>query len=258
MSPAPEPDPVAGFYDQLAPHYRLVYHDWEASVERQALALDGTISEFVGPDAETVLDAACGIGTQSLGLAELGYRVTASDLSAEAVELARAEAVRRGLEIEFGVADMRSLPEAYRGRFDVVLACDNAVPHLLTDADILLAFRQFHECLAPGGGCIVSARDYSEVEREGRVVQPRKVHNIPGGRVVMFDVWEFAGDRYDMTTYVVEDLGGSEARARVIRGGRYYCVPIKRLEELMREAGFKHAGTFRDRFFQPLLVGTRP
>jgi len=252
------PNGISGYYDQLAPYYRLVYRDWEASVKRQALALDGTICEFVGPDADLVLDAACGIGTQSLGLAELGYRVTASDISPEAVELARAEAARRGLEIEFGVADMRSLPEAHRERFDVVLACDNAVPHLLTDDDILLAFRQFYACTAPGGGCLVSARDYSQVEREGRVIQPRTVHETPGGRVAIFDVWEFEGDRYEMTTYVVEDRGGAEARTQVIRGGRYYCVSLETLAALLQRAGFRLAGTFRDRFFQPLIVGLRP
>ena len=35
----------------------------------------------------SILDVACGIGTQTLGLAALGHRVTASDLSAGAVEV---------------------------------------------------------------------------------------------------------------------------------------------------------------------------
>ena len=246
------------YYDRLAPHYRLVYRDWDASVKRQAAALDGVIRELIGPGAKRVLDAACGIGTQSLGLAELGYQVTASDLSPQAVELARKEAARRKLRIDFGVADMRRLSEVHRELFDVVLACDNAIPHLLTDEEILLAFRQFHACAAPGGGCIVSVRDYSQVEREGKVIHPRTVHETADGRVVMFDVWEFDGDRYEMTTYVVKDRGGATARTRVIRGGQYYCVSLGRLEELLQEAGFRLAGTLRDRFFQPLLVGLRP
>jgi SAM-dependent methyltransferase len=246
------------YYDQLAPHYRLVYRDWEASVKRQASALDGVIREFIGPGARRVLDAACGIGTQSLGLAELGYQVTASDLSPEAVELARKEAARRKLRIDFGVVDMRRLSEVHRERFDVVLACDNAIPHLLTDDDILLALRQFQACTTPGGGCIISVRDYSQVGREGKAIHPRTVHETAGGRVAMFDVWEFDGDRYEMTTYVVHDRGGASAETQVIRGGRYYCVSLSRLEELLREAGFRLAGTFRDRFFQPLLVGLRP
>ena len=41
--------------------------------------LDEIIHETWGDKVSEVLDAACGIGTQSLGLAKLGYQVTASD-----------------------------------------------------------------------------------------------------------------------------------------------------------------------------------
>ena len=39
-----------------------------------------------------------------------------------------------------------------------------AVPHLHTDADILSAFRQMYQCTSPGGGCIISVRDYASME----------------------------------------------------------------------------------------------
>ncbi|WP_309246574.1 class I SAM-dependent methyltransferase [Ramlibacter montanisoli] len=45
-----------------------------------------------------MLDAACGIGTQVLGLAEKGYELTASDLSPGALERLRQELHRRGLQ----------------------------------------------------------------------------------------------------------------------------------------------------------------
>jgi hypothetical protein len=43
----------------------------------------------------------------------------------------------------------------------------------------------------------------------------------------------------------------------VIRGGRYYCVTLARLETLLREAGFRQVTILRERFYQPLLVGTK-
>jgi glycine/sarcosine N-methyltransferase len=61
------------FYDRLAPYYKYFYLDWDASVQRQAQALDSVIQETIGTTAKTVLDVACGIGTQSIGLAKLGY-----------------------------------------------------------------------------------------------------------------------------------------------------------------------------------------
>src|SRR4051812_26544130 len=98
-------------YDPFAPYYHLVYENWAASVTRQGQALDRIIRDVSGGDdraARTVLDVACGIGTQSLGLAALGYHVTASDLSGASVARAGKEATDRGLTIAFSVADMRS------------------------------------------------------------------------------------------------------------------------------------------------------
>jgi len=248
---------IATYYDSLAPYYKLIHSDWNASVQRHAAALDGVIREVFGPGVQTILDAACGIGTQSLGLAQLGYTVAASDISPAAVEQARLEAARRGLAIQFRVADMRQLWPAHQRQFDVVIACDNAVPHLLSDADIRLAFEQFYRCITPGGGCMLSVRDYAAMELGGQRLYPRLTHATPDGRIVLFDLWEFEGSFYNITTYVVEDQGQPIAQTHVIRGGRYYCVSIATLENLLAQAGFGQVKTLRDRFFQPLIVGVK-
>ena len=213
--------------------------------------------EFVGPTAHSILDVACGIGTQSLGLAELGYAVTASDISPNEVERARQLAQQRQLTIDFRVADMRALRAVMPEKFDVVIACDNAVPHLLTDDDIRQAFRQFCDCTTPQGGCIISVRDYANLERGGRQIHPRLVHDIAGGRLFTFDVWDFDGDYYDLTIYMVIDRGQAEAVTHVARGGRYYCVTLAKLEQLLKDAGFQQVAVLRERFFQPVLVGIK-
>ncbi|MEA4907765.1 MAG: class I SAM-dependent methyltransferase [Anaerolineaceae bacterium] len=247
------------YYDQLAPYYQWLYADWEASVTRQAQALDGVLSEFLGPRPHTVLDVACGVGTQSIGLARLGYQVTASDLSPAEVEQARQAASRQGLEITLGVADMRQVWDTYRQEYDAVLACDNAVPHLLDEDEILSAFRQFYRCVRPGGCCLISVRDYAQVPRGGRRRQfyPRLVQPVGEGQIVIFDVWDFDGDVYTMTTYILQDNGGPQAPAQVIRGGKYFCVSIPVLENLFRTAGFRQVTTLRERFFQPLIVAVK-
>ncbi len=80
------------FYNQLTPFYHLLFPGgWQASIERQASVLDAIIKEFWGDGVETILDVACGIGTQTLGLAQLGYSITASDLSDGALERAEKE-----------------------------------------------------------------------------------------------------------------------------------------------------------------------
>ena len=247
------------YYNSLAPYYKFIYSDWDKSVQHQAELLDDVIREFIGESANTVLDAACGIGTQSIGLAKLGYKVTASDLSSAAVEQAQQEALRYGVQIGFQVADMRQVWEFYQKQFDVVIACDNAVPHLLNDAEILKAFRQFYNCTKSGGGCVISVRDYACLEKIDKQKQmvPRLVHETGDGQVVLFDVWEFDGDTYEITTYLVDDVGNPSAQTQVLRGGKYYCVEIPTLEKLFKEASFREVKTIKDRFFQPLLIAIK-
>ena len=72
------------FYDDLADDYHLIFRDWEKAVDRQGQVLDELIRARC-PRARTLLDCACGIGTQSFGLAARGWRVTGSDLSPGAI-----------------------------------------------------------------------------------------------------------------------------------------------------------------------------
>ncbi|NUO83369.1 hypothetical protein HUU05_25130 [candidate division KSB1 bacterium] len=95
------------------------------------------------------------------------------------------------------------------------------------------------------------------MERGGNKLVPRPVHQTHDGHMIVFDVWEFEGEFYNFTTYLVEDLGQRTAVTHVIRGGRYYCVTVAKLETLLKQAGFAHVTTLRERYYQPLLVGTK-
>ena len=245
------------YYNRLAPYYKYIYADWDASIQRQAGVLGSVIREYFGDKVQHILDAACGIGTQCIGLAQLGYSIAASDISSGELEQARNEAGKRNLKIEFGEADMRNLSTVYHDVFDLVIACDNAIPHLLNDEEILQAFQEFYRCTTPEGGCLISVRDYANMEPSGRKLNPRPVHETDEGKLLMFDLWEFDGDFYDFTTYAVLDKGDEMPETQVIRGGRYYCVTISTLESLMKTAGFKTVVTLRERFFQPLIVGMK-
>src|SRR5256885_3975135 len=68
-----------------------------------------------------VLDAGCGEGATSLCLAERGFTTVGLDQSPTAIELARAEAARRGLTCAaFSVADISTFT-GYDGRFGTVV-----------------------------------------------------------------------------------------------------------------------------------------
>ena len=246
---------MTDFYDRLAPFQHLVFADWNASIARQGAALDAVIRARLGEGPRRVLDVACGIGTQALGLAALGHRVTASDLSPGAVARARREADARGLAIDLSVADMRAAHGHHGDGWDVLVCADNSLPHLLDDDEILAALRQFHAALRPGGIALVSVRDYAAMERAD-AVQPYAAHEEDGVRTLVLQHRAWEGEHYALTFYIIEDHGADTATTHVLRS-RYYAIPTARLLELMRAAGFATAERLDGAFYQPLLVGTR-
>jgi SAM-dependent methyltransferase len=246
---------VTDFYSRLAPFHHLIFADWSASIARQASALDAVIRARLGEGPKRVLDVACGIGTQALGLAALGHRVTASDLSPGAVARAAEEARARGLAIDFSVADMRAAHRHHGGGWEVLVCADNSLPHLLSDDEILAALRQFHESLRPGGIALLSVRNYAAMPRTD-AVEPYGIREEDGVRTLVLQHRAWEGDQYDLTFYIVQDRGGETATTHVLRS-RYYAVSTARLLELMHAAGFATAERLDGAFYQPLLVGTR-
>jgi SAM-dependent methyltransferase len=95
------------FYDDLAPYYHLIFENLDASMARQGDALVHLIGKELGPsmplDAR-ILDAACGIGTQTLPLAARGFRLVARDLSPAAVARLQREADARRLVVDAALA----------------------------------------------------------------------------------------------------------------------------------------------------------
>jgi SAM-dependent methyltransferase len=247
---------VRAFYDKLAPLYHLVYEDWEASVTLQGGALASLISEHWGAGAHTVCDAALGIGTQALGLLARGFRVVGSDISVGAVTRARHEAAVRRLPLVSLVADFRSLPMR-SAVFDVVLLCDNSLPHLDSEADIRRALGECLRCVRRGGGCLISMRDYESPPPTGTVqVRPYGERLWAGRRYHLRQVWTWRGPRYDLSFEIMPSDGG-EAGTTVLKTS-YLAISMERVAGLMRTVGFENVGRVDGRFFQPLLVGMRP
>ena len=243
------------FYDDLAPLYHLIYPDWDQSLVRQGAQLDAVIRELCG-DARIVLDVTCGIGTQVLGLAQVGYEMTGSDLSAREIDRARREASDRDLKINYSVADMREAFDHHCTQYDVVISCDNSVPHLLSDNDILTAFKQMYQCIRPGGGCIITVRDYEKENLTKQQIKPYGIREEGGVRWLAWQIWDPHPPTYDVTMYIVEDREGSNCATHVMRPV-YYAVEIPKLIKLMERAGFHDVRRIDKGFFQPMIVGTR-
>ena len=98
------------------------YHDgpapWEIGRPQPAIVRVAAEGGFAG----AVLDAGCGTGENALHVASLGLSVLGVDVAETALEIARATAADRGIEVEFAAADALHLERVGR-RFQTVLDC---------------------------------------------------------------------------------------------------------------------------------------
>ncbi len=245
------------FYDSLATQYDRLFLDWQATTREQAVILDRIFREYGFDKTSRVLDCACGIGTQAIGLAALGYRVTASDISEGELTEARERAKRNQVEIRFERADFCALQETFSELFDVVICMDNALPHMLSEEALAAAVESIVKQLAPGGIFVASIRDYDALLTEKPPYSPPYIHRTEKGQRVSFQTWVWEGEHYRLTQYIIDD----EADLQVSKFDcEYRATRRDELTKLLKASGCSEAAwKFPEEtgFYQPIVVAKK-
>lgn len=198
-------DIVQSFYDNMASQYDKLFLDWHAATKEQAVILERIFNKNGFNADSRILDCACGIGTQAVGLAALGYQVTASDISDGELAEAKARAESEGITLRFEHADFCSLSDSFSEQFDIVIAMDNALPHMLTSEKLETAVRSIIGQTRAGGLFMASIRDYDSLLQEKPPYSPPYIHETAKGRRVSFQTWVWQGDNYHLTQYIIDD-----------------------------------------------------
>jgi SAM-dependent methyltransferase len=103
-------------------------------------------------EGDEVLDLACGHGRIANRLAATGARVTGLDATPMFLDLARADADRRGVDVDYVLGDMRSIP--WTDRFETVVSWFTAYGYF-DDAQNRAVLAEVHRALRPGGRFLV-------------------------------------------------------------------------------------------------------
>ena len=250
-------DIVQTFYDNMANQYDKLFSDWQAATREQAVILNKLFNDFGFDKTASVLDCACGIGTQAIGLAALGYRVTASDISdGELAEAAR-RAEKNGVEIHFEHADFRSLSDTFSEPFDIVIAMDNALPHMLTGDALESAVRSIIGQVRPGGLFAASIRDYDSILADKPSYSPPYIHKTNNGQRVCFQTWDWSGNNYRLTQYIIDDEDHLQVSKFVCE---YRAARREELTNLLLAAGYQEVvWKFPDKtgFYQPIVIARK-
>lgn len=196
---------IQTFYNNLATQYDKLFLDWQATTREQAEILHKIFERNGFDNTAKVLDCACGIGTQSIGIATLGYHVTASDISDGELVEARKRAKENNVEICFKYADFCALSDTFVEKFDIVIAMDNALPHMLSNSDLEKAIKSIVNQIEKNGIFVASIRDYDSLLMEKPPYSPPYIHKTDKGQRVSFQTWVWNDDNYKLTQYIIED-----------------------------------------------------
>jgi glycine/sarcosine N-methyltransferase len=245
------------FYDRLAASYHLIFEDWQDTIVRQAAVIARLLEP---PSKGPILDCACGIGTQVLGLAALGYSVEGSDVSRAEIARAIAEAASRKLTADFRVDDMRTLITATIGRYAAVLAFDNALPHLDSDEDVQKAITTMRDKLQPAGQLLISLRDYGPLISEHPATMPPRVFGNIGERRIVHQVWDWRDQRrYVLHLFITIELKEQQWVTHHFVG-RYRAVTPGEVARLAEQSGFRQVKVLdpiATGYYQPIVCATR-
>ena len=128
------------------------------------------IENKLSPAASRVAyDLGAGHGIQSVGLAKVGYRVTAVDFSEQLLSELAGNAA--GLDVQIIRDDMRSVHRNLSKYAELVVCWGDTLTHLGSIREVCDFIRDSVALLAPGGKLVLSFRDYSRVlEGPGRFI----------------------------------------------------------------------------------------
>ena len=183
--------------------------------------------------------------------------MTASDISAGEIEEAKKRAEENHVSLTLKQADFCALSDAFTEQFDIVIAMDNALPHMLSHAALEKAVNSIADRVLSGGIFVASIRDYDLMLQEKPAHSAPYVHKTEKGQRVLFQTWDWAGENYSFIQYIIDD---EEALQISKFECEYRATRRDELTGLLRAAGCgKVTWKFPEEtgFYQPIVIAEK-
>ena len=146
---------VRQYFDSVGPYWEEIYErkDVDSVIYQERREIILTLADRLSSPGAEVLEVGCGAGLTAVALAEMGYRVTATDLAGSMLVRTRELAAEAGqaLNVITEQCDAQRMPFP-SSVFDIVVAA-GVLPWVPSMSD---AMREMVRVLRPGGYLIVS------------------------------------------------------------------------------------------------------
>lgn len=134
-------------YTVFAKYYDILMSD--VNYQEIAQKINNIVNEYF-PDADFLVDLACGTGSLSEELTKLGFNVLGVDISQEMLSIAEDKKLNSGLGMRYIFGDMTDLSLG-ESKADVIVCMMDSINHLESFDEIKKAFSSVYDNLTHGG-----------------------------------------------------------------------------------------------------------
>ena len=246
--------PPEEFYDQIAGYYDEMTR-YKDRLENEKEIFSAWINKY---QFKKVLDLGCGSGLHTIVLSELGIETTGVDVSDNMIKKAKKNVQKFEINPPFIKSSFRDLDKNIKEKFDTVLFLGNSLPHIKTEQELLVTFKNIRKLLLPQGKFILQILNYARIlKTKERIISINK--NINQEYIRFYDILE----EYLRFNLLMIDWNGKRNKYKLTSTILYPWL-LSDLQEMFQQGGFKILDTystmtfesFEDRFFVRIVLSS--
>lgn len=238
--------PLTKGNQEIYTHLAVIYDDVMREIDYDDWAdyIDAVIQKH-HPDAQRLLELACGTGSLALSLEELDcYEITASDYSEQMLEVARYKAQFRESSIEWKRIDFFSIPD--EKKYDVVIMLFDSINYVRDKNSVQQVFEQVKNILDDDALFIVDFTTPQHSVKHAELMNDQGVTPDNYRFVRISSYLEAEGNHYN--EFIIEKL--SDDKQTVISRSREVHVQktftLAEIREVTRLAGLREVAAYDD------------
>ena len=190
----------------------------------------------------------------------LGYSVYATDISENEINRAKKEAKRLKADLSFGIADFRLIDKQIKNNYDVIISCDNSLPHLLEEIEMYKSLENIYLKLNKEGMFLASIRDYDGlIEEKPNAMFPYIYDEDVGKRRIVIQIWDWKENNvYNLSLYMIKQNG--EVCDTTCYYTKYRAYKKDEIFKMMGKIGYKKIEWLMPEttgYYQPIIIGFR-
>lgn len=178
---------MASLYDR-ADIYDLIEDESRREIYKKHWETIGSSREI-----KSLLDVSIGSGNVTLPAADLGIRLSGSDLSRAMLDRCRQKAEMGKIDIELKCCDFRSVSDQFGEKFDCVASTGNSLPHV-NNEEVLSTLEQMDKLVKKGGYLYFDIRNWDKILRERKRFYLYNPFFDGDTRINLVQVWDYHED----------------------------------------------------------------